>query len=200
MRPGPRERLVDLINDTQNHVALVIAGHTHHFSFRLSDARDARRDVPILVAPSVSPIFRNAPAFLTLDVAPDGIVRNVAETSYLDRHWSRIGDLAGQGVAALTPPQLLAYVDRLVREPSLREAYVRLDVGGAAPEIDARSWPVYRCAMTQLSASGLRACADEGGWSVFTHRGFVVVGIAFATFVTFVLAGVAAAALQRRSS
>jgi hypothetical protein len=200
MRPGPRERLVDLIDDPKNRVALVIAGHTHHFSFRLSDARHTDRDVPILIAPSVSPIFRNAPAFLTLDVAPDGIVRNVAETSYLDGRWGRVGDLAGQGVAALTPSQLLRYVDRLVREPSLRNAYIRLDVGGAAPEIDARSWPVYRCAMTQLSASGLRACADEGGWSVFTHRGFVVAGIALATFVTFVVACIAAAALQRRAS
>jgi hypothetical protein len=52
--------------------------------------------------------------------------------------------------------------------------------------------------MTQLSASGLRGCADEGGWSLVTHRGFVIAGVALVTALAFVGAIVAAALTTRR--
>jgi predicted phosphodiesterase len=178
MRPGARERLLQLIGAPQDRVALVIAGHTHHFSFRLSDVDHAGRDVPILVAPSISPIFSNAPSYLTLDVAPDGTVRNVAETSYLDGGWRRLGDLAGQGVASFTAPELLRYAARLERDPALRATYETLYAGGGELDIDDRGWPIYRCAITQLTLTGFRACADTGGLSVLTGRAFRALEIA----------------------
>jgi predicted phosphodiesterase len=178
MRPGARERLLQLIGAPEDRVTLVVAGHTHHFSFRLSDANHAGRDVPILIAPSISPIFGNAPSFLTLDVATDGTVRNVAETSYLDGAWRRLGDLAGQGVASFTAPELVRYAGRLERDPALRATYVTLYAGGGEIEIDDRDWPIYRCAIARLTLADFRACADTGGLSVLTGRGFRALGAA----------------------
>jgi len=177
LRPGARERLVATIDDPRSRVALVIAGHTHHFSFRLSDAGEPGRDVPILVAPSVSPIFGNAPSFLTLSVTADGTVRNVAETSYLDDDWKRVGDLAGQGVAAFSAPQLAAYEMRLDRSIEARQAYERLYSGGAPSEIDESNWRIYRCAMSALSATSEGRCTNSGGLSILTERAVKVLSV-----------------------
>jgi len=188
LRPGARERLVATIDDPRSRVALVIAGHTHHFSFRLSDAGEPGRDVPILVAPSVSPIFGNAPSYLTLNVAADGAVQNVAETSYLDDGWKRVGDLAGQGVTAFSAPQLAAYEARLDRSLAAREAYERLYSGGAPSEIDESNWRIYRCAMSALSATSEGRCTNSGGLSVLTERAVRVLFVVAAVVVVAALA------------
>ena len=196
MRPGARERLVGLIGRRSDGVALVVTGHTHHFSFRVSRTNDARGGVPILVAPSVSPIFRNAPSFLTLDVARDGTVRDVVETSYAGGRWRRIGSLADRGVAAFTAADLLAYRDRLARGTASRTAFATLYAGGAASEIDDRNWPIYRCAITAFSASEMRACTNAGGIGLVTGRAFaflVVFGaIAIAIAIACAVAAIAA--------
>jgi predicted phosphodiesterase len=200
LRPGARERLVTTIDDPRNRVALVIAGHTHHFSFRLSNAGEPARDVPILVAPSVSPIFGNAPSFLSLSVAPDGTLKNVVETSYVDEDWKTIGDLADQGVAAFTAPQLAAYELRLDRSIAAREAYERLYSGGAPSEINESNWRIYRCAMSALSATSESRCTDSGGLGVLTERAVGVLSGIGAAAIFFALAlFVAFRRLRRRS-
>jgi hypothetical protein len=188
LRPVAREQFVDLLDDPAHHVGLVIAGHTHHFSFRLGNASHPDRDVPILIAPSISPIFDNAPSFLELDVAPSGIVRNVAETSFVDGTWQRMGDLASDGVASFTPSQLLAYQSRLDRDPALRAAYERFAAGGGVSDIDARGWPVYRCAMSELSVSQFSGCTETGGLSVLTGRAFRVIELSAAFLGLLIIA------------
>jgi sphingomyelin phosphodiesterase acid-like 3 len=189
MRSGMREGLVDAIGAPANRVSLVIAGHTHHFSFRLSDAAHASRDVPILVAPSISPIFRNAPSFLSLDVAPNGTVRDIAETSYLDGAWRRLGSLREAGVASFTARELVRYRERLERGGAARDAYVRLYAGGTSPEIDDRNWPVYDCAIAEFSVSAFATCSG-GGVSVLTRavRAAALVGSAVVAASVFALA------------
>lgn len=198
LRPGARERLVGLIDDPANRTALVITGHTHHFAFRLSDASGPgkdRLDVPILVAPSVSPIFRNAPAFLTLDVSPDGIVDDVTETAFDGTAWRRIDDLASVGATPFAPGPLERYQRRLAKDAELRGRYIRMYAGGAPPEIDAGNWRIYWCAATSMTAAAMRACTDAGGLSVFTGRGLA--GLALLLLLA-VLAGTGIAFVLRR--
>ena len=73
---GPRAGLIALIGDPSNHVELVFAAHTHKFAYRIVNASGAH-PVPILMVPAISPIFGNAPSFLTANVSPDGIVSGV---------------------------------------------------------------------------------------------------------------------------
>lgn len=197
MRPGAREHLVRTIDDPRNRVDLVIAGHTHHFSYRLSDAGPEGRDVPILVAPSVSPILGNAPSYLTLDVDAAGGVRNVAETSYLAGAWRRVGDLASEGVAAFSAPELARYQARLERDPALDARYERLYMGGAPSEITPKNFRVYWCAATALGASAEQACTASGGFGVFTARALIVAAV-LAMLVLACAIALTRAVLRRR--
>jgi predicted phosphodiesterase len=198
MRPGAREALVRAIGNARDRVSLVVAGHIHHFSFRLSDAAHPAHDVPILVAPSISPIFGNSPGYLTLDVGPDGVVGNITETSYLDGSWQRIGDLASEGVAHFTAPELAAYHARLERNQTLADRFVRLYMGGAWPEISPKNYRVYWCAATALGVSDEQRCDASGGLSVFTGRALAALGALAFVFVCVVVAIVRALRRRRR--
>jgi hypothetical protein len=197
MRPGAREALLHAIGNARDRVSLVVAGHIHHFSFRLSDASHPTRDVPILVAPSISPIFGNSPGYLSLDVDAEGVVRNVTETSYLDGRWQRIGDLASEGVERFTAPELAAYQARLEKNPTLVDRFVRLYMGGARPEISPKNFRVYWCAATALGVSEAQHCMASGGLGFFTHRALVVLA-AVAVAVGFALVAVVRALRRRR--
>jgi predicted phosphodiesterase len=198
MRPGAREALLRAIDNARDRVSLVIAGHVHHFSFRLSDASHPARDVPILVAPSISPIFGNSPGYLTLDVDASGVVGNVTETSYLDGSWQRIGDLASEGVTHFTAPELAAYQARLERNQTLADRFVRLYMGGAWPEISSRNYRVYWCATTALGTSEAQRCMASGGFGVFTGRALVVIGVFVLVLGSIAVAIVRAVGRRRR--
>jgi predicted phosphodiesterase len=176
LRPGAREHLLDLVDAPANRVALMIAGHTHRFSFRLSGGRGATTDVPILIAPSVSPVFGNSPGFLTLDVGADGTIWNVTDTARVRGRWERIDTLADVGVRPFDAAQLRGYEARLKFDPALRARFARMYGGGAPSEIDSRNWRIYWCAATELSSAGLRACTSEGGYGIVTRRGFFAAG------------------------
>ncbi len=198
MRPGAREALLRAIDNARDRVSLVIAGHVHHFSFRLSDASHPARDVPILVAPSISPIFGNSPGYLMLDVDASGVVGNVTETSYLDGSWQRIGDLASEGVTHFTAPELAAYQARLERNQTLADRFVRLYMGGAWPEISSRNYRVYWCATTALGTSEAQRCMASGGFGVFTGRALVVIGVFVLVLGIIAVAIVRAVGRRRR--
>ncbi len=198
MRPGAREALLRAIGNVRDRVSLVIAGHVHHFSFRLSDASHPARDVPILVAPSISPIFGNSPGYLMLDVDASGVVGNVTETSYLDGSWRRIGDLASEGVAHFTAPELAAYHARLERNRSLADRFVRLYMGGARPEISPKNYRVYWCAATALGVSEEQHCDASGGFGVFTGRALAALAVVALVVGCVVVAVVRALRRRRR--
>ena len=189
MRTGARDRLITTINDPRNRVALVLAGHTHKFSYRLSDA-GAPYDVPMLLAPSVSPIFLNSPSFLALDVGPTGDIGNVAETSYLDGRWQRIGDLASLGVARFDVRSLEDLQRRLARDPELRERFATLYSGAGVRDITPANWRTYWCAATELGSSSFGRCSSDGGFRVFTGRavryGALLLGIALLAIAAIV--------------
>jgi len=185
MRPGARSELLRIIDDPQNRVTLVVAGHTHKFSFRISGTEPFR--VPMLLAPSVSPIFGNAPSFLTLDVEPDGTISDATEISYRDRHWSTIGDLRSFGARAFTVDELLELQERLARDTGLRERFALLYNGGLPGEITERNWRSYWCAATNFTETAFRSCAPRSGTAlILVAVGTVVTLAAIAVLLSAV--------------
>jgi predicted phosphodiesterase len=190
LRPRAREALEADLVDPRDKVALAIAGHTHKFGYRIIPGPGGVR-VPVLLVPSVSPIFNNGPSFLELSVEPDGTLSNVGEYSYSSGDWQRLGALADLGVKRFTAPDLEALQDRLAHDPALRTEFSRLYSGAGIPEIDEGNWRSYWCAATNFSATSFDACTGQHGLGVVTGRGLklaaglVIVLIALATLFFF---------------
>jgi sphingomyelin phosphodiesterase acid-like 3 len=199
--PGPREALEGLVNDRTNRVSLLIAGHIHRFTYRL--VGDGEVEVPLLIVPAISPIFGNAPSFLTVDVAPDGTIRGAEERSFVENVWHDEGGLRSLGMTAFTTSQILALQRRLSAEPALRATYARLYEGDGRKEITDRNWRFYWCASTELAATPYRACIGVGGFSIFTTRGIVLISVGLILLIAVATAGavvlVRATRLSRRA-
>lgn len=189
---GFRARFEALVGDRAHDVALVLAGHIHRFSYRVIGVH-AAHPVPLLTIPSISPVYDNAPAFLTTDVAADGTVRNAEEYVY-DRRvagaWRDAGGLRTLGIAALSVPALLNLQQRLASDPELRTTYGQLYDGRYRSEIDEGNWRAYWCAATELAVTPYRKCLGAGGWRIVTRRGFIVLGVVFGIFVAALAAAV----------
>jgi sphingomyelin phosphodiesterase acid-like 3 len=175
LTPSRRDRLVAALGSGRGHIALAVAGHTHRFAYRIVNATGPQ-PVPMLLVPAVSPIFGNAPSFLTANVDAAGTLHDVDEFSYRRGEWSTIGGMRSLGVTAFTGAQLVALQGRLAREPPLRETFARLYVGGGRPEIYDRTWSVYWCAATAFATAPFRDCTQSGGFSVITERGVKALG------------------------
>jgi len=197
LRSDARNELLGFVNDPRNRVGLVVAGHTHKFAYRLSEA-ERTPDVPILLVPSISPVFNNAPSFLTVEVRDDASVGNVAETSYLGGRWQRIGDFASLGARTFDAPSLLRVQGAIEREAPARSAFERLYEGGAPSEITARNVRAYTCAATELDNSPYRACLETGGVSLLTGR--AVLAVLLSLGLAAAVAAAAVAMFRRRPS
>jgi sphingomyelin phosphodiesterase acid-like 3 len=184
--PGARDQLLSLLSDPRSHVAMVLAAHTHKFSYRILQTK-RRGPVPMLLIPSVSPIFRNAPSFLTVDVRADGIIERADDHAFLDGQWHIVGGTRTLGLRAVSGPELLALQARLARDPRLRQTYARLYSSGAEPEINEGNWRGYWCAANAFTSSAYRLCTGRGsGVSFLTRRGvsFVAVLIVIGVLLT----------------
>jgi uncharacterized membrane protein len=171
LNPDLRDRFVAALGNP--HVALAVAGHTHKFAFRIVNAGKPK-PVPMLLVPSVSPIFGNSPSFVTANVDAGGTLHDVEEISLNAGAWSAIGGMPSLGVDAFSGSQLIALQGRLAREPELRATFGSLYEGGAPPEINERNWPIYWCAATAFATTPFRECTQAGGFSVITRRGIEV--------------------------
>ena len=174
LTPGMRDRFVGILGRQPDRIALAIAGHTHKFAYRIVNAAGPH-PVPMLLVPALSPIFGNAPSFLTADVDRAGTLHDVRATTYLIGTWHHIGGMQSLGVDAFTGANLVALQGRYASDPALRARYATLYEGGAKPEITERNWSVYRCAATAFGTTPFRDCLDAGGVSFLTGRGIEAV-------------------------
>jgi sphingomyelin phosphodiesterase acid-like 3 len=200
LRPSPRDELLRLIADPARRVELVVTGHIHRFAFRIADRPNAA-PIPVLVSPAISPIYGNAPSFLTADVSSDGTIRNIEEHSFVDRTWRDIGGLGTLGVSEFSGPALENLQHRLERDEHLRETFATLYVGGSGyREINEHNWRSFWCAATEFNSTAFRDCLDEGGFSFLTRRGVFVVGgaIVAALLVAGLIATLIIYVLRRR--
>lgn len=180
--PGLRDRFLSALTRRPGEVALAVAAHAHRFAYRIVGA-DGAKPVPLLQVPAISPIYGNTPSFLTADVLPGGVLRDVEEYSYLHGAWHGEGGMPTLGVEDFTAPHLLALQKRLAGDAGLRATFDRLYEGGAPSEIDERNWRIYWCAATAFGSTPFRTCDESGGYSLFTGRGLFVLGVAAALVV-----------------
>jgi hypothetical protein len=185
LETAPRERLLAILRDKRRNVVLGISGHTHKFAFRLVDA-DGPDPVPILLVPSLSPIFKNNPMFLTADVGPDGTIRTIEEYAYDYGVWRDVGGSRDLGLNRISGPALAALDHRLEVDPALRTTFARLYDGGAPPEISASNWLGYACAIDSMNASDYRRCEGRRGYRFMTLRGLAAITAVAATVLLLV--------------
>jgi len=189
LRPGPRDGVLALIGDPARRVQLVVTGHVHRFGYRIID-RTGDDPVPLLISPAVSPIFGNAPSFLSADVGRDGIIRNLEEHSYGHHRWYDAGGLGSLGVNAFSGPALLDLQRRLRDDAELQRTFARLYVGGSPlNEITPGNWRFYWCGATAFATSPYRECLNRRGIGFLTGRGVAAAaGAAVAALVVFAIA------------
>ena len=192
--PAPRDALLGAIAEPAMHVTLVLAAHTHKFAYRI--AGTTARPIPILLMPSISPIFRNAPAFLTADVDAGGTLRNINDIALLNGVWRNLGGYPSLGVPRFTGSALVDLHRRLARSRALQARFGRLYESGGTLEIDPSNWMTYSCSAITFTATAFRACVNIGGVSILTTRGVGVVAIG--AFAGLALVGAAGAAVWIR--
>jgi uncharacterized protein YjeT (DUF2065 family) len=194
LAPARRDRMLAALESAPGKIVLAVGAHTHRFAYRIAGAAGAR-PVPMLLVPAISPVYGNAPSFLTANVDARGIPHDVEEYSYRSGAWRDTGGLRELGVTAFTAPQLLAAQARLAHDPQARATFARLYGGGGRPEIEESNWRGYWCAATAFATAPYRACAGTGGISLITGRG---VAVLVAGCGVLVAAGALAVWLLRR--
>jgi hypothetical protein len=186
LRSSVQAQFDQIVSSNSKRVAFILAGHMHQNEFRLAGA------APVLVAPSVSPIYENNPAFLRLEVREDGTLRDYQEFAYLPERaaWSEVLDFdRAFGVDAFTAAAVREIHDRLSRDDSLRDRWSSAMVGGA-PNRRAtwQTWRAFWCAQT-FSVSGYAACAGD-------QRRVAALPIAAALLAAIVLLALVAVGLR----
>ena len=154
---------VSALTSPPPNVVMAIAGHTHMDGFRILGPNSAAPVTPMLIVPSVSPIFGNNPSFTVLDVDPataqvaDRLVYTLRGTN-----WRREYDFDSDfgpgniGVAHLDAEQTAIFNDERIR----RRFESIAGTGSAhAPPLDA-VWRAYWCADVALTATDYLACAS----------------------------------------
>ena len=163
LRAPAQATLLGMLSDPRRGIALLLDAHTHKFAYRIAGA-SGPHPVPVLLVPSISPYFGNAPSFLTVGVGADGTIRDARVHAYDGHGWRELGGLDSLGLHAFTATELSALQARLHDDPALRAVFANLYGGGVQPpEIDERDWRAYWCAATALQPSEYRRCAGSGG-------------------------------------
>jgi predicted phosphodiesterase len=137
-------------------IAFAVAGHMHRNDFRLFGG------VPLLLAPAVSPIYKNNPSFLRLDVASDGTLRDYTGFYYdpSTQTWQAETSFdQAFGVSNFDAAALRSIHERLASDAELRHRWSDLFISNSRyVEIDSTTWRTYWCAQTGLEAT-FRTCA-----------------------------------------
>jgi sphingomyelin phosphodiesterase acid-like 3 len=142
-------------------VRTVLVGHVH-----MNDLRVTRAGSPLLLIPSISPVFANNPAYLDATVGPDGIADFTAYVLPLGgaqaaARWSREYRFsAAYGVKGISGAAVRALHARIATDPAIRNRWARY-YGSSSPKagISPSSWRGYWCAQTALRPDAYAACA-----------------------------------------
>jgi sphingomyelin phosphodiesterase acid-like 3 len=166
------DALVSLLETQPPQIAMALAGHTHMNAFRVIGPGATRPVTPMLVIPSISPIFGNNPSFsvLTVDaagaqVSDDDVfvlfnLPQLAKNPRGNATWGREYDFNSVfGGGPIDAAHLSAVQQEMFEDGPARHRYEQFSDGesGRAP-IDA-SWRAYWCANVALTASAYAACA-----------------------------------------
>jgi hypothetical protein len=186
LQSGVQTQLERMLSRNVQRIPFIIAGHMHQNEFRLAGS------VPVLVAPSISPVYNNNPTFLKLLVRDDGTLADYQQISYdpESAQWTHAFDFdRAFGVSAFTAESIRGIHERLARDASLRETWYAAMVGGSPNRrADSNSWRAFWCAQT-FSGSDYAACAGD-------QRRAAAVPIAAALLAAVVLLALVALGLR----
>lgn len=164
-------RFLALIGAYKAQLRGAFAGHTHMDDFRV--VADAAGE-PVLatrIAPAVSPIFGNNPAFtIFLYDRADGSIADYAafDLSNLAKvapgvaaEWSLEYSFGrAYGLPRYDAASLADLAKRVRADETVRAAYTRYYAAGSAKSaITASNWTVFACAQTALTPDAFAACA-----------------------------------------
>lgn len=148
--------LLKLIAAHARALRVILAAHTHRYDFRVASG------VPMLIASSLSPVYRNNPAFYVLDVDERGEVHDVHPYVYDPGSdaWRREPSFDTMyGVHAFTAPALATIAARLRSDAQLRAVWsAAYNAWSPYPSGVGPDWRPYACAQTKLDG-GYAACA-----------------------------------------
>ncbi len=191
LQSGYDATLLSMLGAPSSRVRYAIAGHLHHFDFRLYGG------LPILIFGSLSPIYRNNPAFYALHVGADGAINDIDTYAYDE--WS--GDWASGplsfdqkwNVPRIDAKSLAGLHSRLGTDESLRDQWSFGSVAWPSnPEFrwDAwasRRWRIPWCAQVNFG-NNYAQCADIGGRVIAFRVILAVIVLAFVALLVLTVA------------
>ena len=153
-RDDMRKRFLDILSANAGRISVVLTGHMHRTDFRLGSS------IPMLIAPSVSPVYSNNPAFLRLQMNGDGTLHDYQMYAY-DRTWSQIFDFdKAYGVEGFTPNALAAAHERIARDPAVQDRWLNSVVADSQTYDLRGAGRAFWCAQTDLGGA-YAACAGD---------------------------------------
>ncbi len=173
LQPAFNDGMIAAIDAMAPGVQMAISGHTHMNGFRTLGLDPSRPAVPMLVVPSLSPVFGNNPTFTVLHVNGDdasvadaqyfvlGNLPVVAKNGARPARWRReyaFDSVYGHGTidaAHLSQLQQTIFDNRRVR--MRYEQYY--DGSSAHASMQPATWRSYWCADVALSVTEYDACA-----------------------------------------
>ncbi len=148
-------RLTALLAQYPGLVRLGLFGHTHQDEFRFDAG------VPLKIAPALSPIFGNNPAFTLLRLAGGrALDYRVYRLDLAAAHpsWREEYDF-DQAYRASALAALAALPARLRAAPAARRRFQRFyNVGSLAPNFSRLAWPDFACGIARLTPAAFRRC------------------------------------------
>lgn len=189
MRPNEDALLRASLERHARTIAFAVAGHTHRYDFRLAGG------VPWLLVSSISPVYRNNPAFYDLRVAPDGTLRDVVPYVYdpADDAWhARPSFDAIFGADAFDAASLTRAHDAIASDADVRARWIdAYDLWSSPDDMRAHGWRVFWCAQSAFGRT-YAACAGTIGR---TRAAIVAAALALAALVV----GIVALVVRRRA-
>jgi len=161
--------LLKTLAAARRRIVAVIAGHTHRNAFRTLGG------TAMLIAPSISPVYENAPAFLVLDVRRSGTIADFRQYAYDEDadSWGQTIDFdRTYGVKSMDAHSLAIAQQRVAHSAAVRERWVRMQMAGAnGGEITHGNWRLFWCAQS-TQGRGYARCAG------FERRALVLPALA----------------------
>ncbi len=183
-RDDMRKRFMDILNANAGRVSAVLAGHMHRTDFRLVSG------VPLLIAPSVSPVYSNNPAFLTLQMGLDGTIRDYQMYAYAPnvQRWSRIFDFDSvYGVDGFTPKGLAIAHERIARDPAIQDRWLDAIVADSNKFELQGAWRAFWCAQTYFAGNYATCAGDQRRVTILRAVALLVVSVVVLAIILLIV-------------
>jgi sphingomyelin phosphodiesterase acid-like 3 len=169
-QPELTSRFLELIRRYRSTIRIAFAGHTHMDDFRMIRV-DGHPAVLCKIVPAISPIFGNNPGYQVYQYdRGTGEVQNY-QTYYLTNladnwtsattigHWALEYEFreaySFPGLNAQTALRLSATIET---DATTRQRYMRFYGVSAAPEFTEAMFPIYRCAIANMTPTEFLLC------------------------------------------